>query len=85
MLIGQQIIYIRSIEKLYCDGREARTSEERSGWTANAPEEGRGGICRVRWGFNILGVERDQLEIGSKPIRRPMLDGKVGSKEEEGH
>lgn len=66
--------------------REARTSEERSGGTTDTRIWGFDGICRVRreLSFSILGTVRERLEIPRELIRRPVLDSKVRTKEEEG-
>lgn len=67
--------------------QETLTSEEGSGWAADAGIEGWGGVSCIqdRLGLSVLGFERNRLEIDPEPIRRPMLDGEVGSKEEEGY
>ena len=48
--------------------------------------EGCGRVCRIRRGLDrsILGVEGNGFEIDSEPVRCLMLDGEVGSEEEEG-
>lgn len=59
----------------------ARTSKEGSGGATNA---GIGVVCRIQRGFSILGAERERLEFAGERIRRSMLDGEIGGKEEEG-
>ena len=92
---GQDVRYCLSGNKLSIFGkpgmhwrrRETRTSKERSGWAADTRVEGCNGVCYIGRGFelNILGFERNRLEICSEPIKRPVLDGKVGCEEEEGN
>lgn len=54
-----------------------RTSEEGGGWTANAGVEGCEGVRRILGELvveDILGRERNWLQIVPEPIRRSVLD-----------